>query len=477
MLLKQSLKHTLTQKVDPKIILANTILACSSMELVQAVEQELSDNPALERPDEDVCGACTLPRELCSHCPLKADAQRSDIQDDADWREWYAPAVELAGDLSGGEDSEFDPIANLCTQRTLADHLRDLLGAEVNAEKFALGDYIIGSINPAGYFEGSIDDLARDLHRNPEELHEVLAIIQTFDPPGVGARTLQECLLIQLRNLEEQGDGNPLAIRMVQVYWPDTASRRISRLAHHLKAPRRAVAAALDFIRDRLTPYPGESFRAPWDTNPDNLQSIQPDIVVRRTLAGYEIDVLMTEHQTLAINSKYREAYAGIRNGHADRYSEDERRHVVEYVERAETFIRSILQRRKTLRAITKYVVEYQQGYIETSQKAFLRPLTRTHVARSLEVHESTVSRATANKWVQLPSEEVVSFDLFFDGSVSIKDVIYDIISAEDKARPLSDQEIAGVLQERGLNVARRTIMKYREAQNILSSRRRRKAS
>ena len=146
-------------------------------------------------------------------------------------------------------------------------------------------------------------------------------------------------------------------------------------------------------------------------------------------------------------------------------------------MERADAFIRSILQRRKTLKAITRYVVEFQQGYIETGQRPFLRPLTRTQVARSLNMHESTVSRATANKWLQLPSEEVVSYDLFFDSSMGVKDLIEEIVASEDKSHPLSDQEIAEMLQERGLNVARRTVVKYREAQNILSSRRRRAAA
>jgi len=475
-LLKQSLKQTLTQKIDPKIILANTVLAYSNQELAEAIDQELAENPALERPEEDVCGACTLPKELCVDCPLKPDRLKVQEPAEVDWREWYAPETESYPDYSG-DDSDFDPIANVCSQRTLQDHLRDLLRNVGTPEQFRLGEYIIGSINQAGYFEGDLNELAADTGVEPQEMEAVLAIIQTFEPAGVGARNLQECLLIQLKTLDEQGEGDPLALTMVQNYWPDTASRRVSRLAHHLRASRRDVLASLDFIRDRLTPYPGERFRTPWDSGADDVQAVQPDIVVRRTLAGYDVEVLMSDQHVLGVNAKYREAYQNSRNGARKQMSENERRHVAEYVERADAFIRSVLQRRKTLRIITRYVVEYQQGYIETSQKSFLRPLTRTHVARALNMHESTVSRATANKWVQLPSEEVVSFDLFFDGSMSVKDLIGEIIRSENKAHPLSDQEIAVLLQERGLNVARRTVVKYREAQNILSSRRRRRAS
>ncbi len=153
----------------------------------------------------------------------------------------------------------------------------------------------------------------------------------------------------------------------------------------------------------------------------------------------------------------------------------DEKKHVVEFVERADLFIKNINQRRRTLRQITRAIVDYQQGYLETSSKAFLRPLTRSRIAKALKIHESTVSRATSNKYVQLPSEEVVDFDFFFDNAASTKDLIEELIANEDKNNPLSDQEIAKILKERGMTIARRTVVKYRESMKILSSRQRRK--
>jgi RNA polymerase sigma-54 factor len=176
----------------------------------------------------------------------------------------------------------------------------------------------------------------------------------------------------------------------------------------------------------------------------------------------------------LALNSYYRRMYSQMRGQNAKKYGEDDRKHVVEFVERADLFIKNINQRRKTLRAIARAIVELQQGYLEMGAKSFLRPLTRTKLARSLEMHESTVSRATANKYVQLPNQEVVSFDFFFDNSLCVKDMIGQMIASEDPHSPLSDQQIAEMLQARGLNIARRTVVKYREAQKILSSRQRR---
>ena len=202
--------------------------------------------------------------------------------------------------------------------------------------------------------------------------------------------------------------------------------------------------------------------------------SVKPDVIVRRTAAGYEIEIAGNDQYYLNINSKYRTMYEELKNGQAKKYSKEETKHIVEFVERADMFIHYINERRRTLRQITKAIIEFQQGYLETGSKAFLRPLTRTKIARTLKVHESTVSRATANKYIQLPSEEVISFDFFFDGSVSVKDMIGDLIASENHSNPLSDQQIATILQESGFNVARRTVVKYREAQKILSSRQRR---
>src|SRR4029079_19673057 len=157
-----------------------------------------------------------------------------------------------------------------------------------------------------------------------------------------------------------------------------------------------------------------------------------------------------------------------IKSGRGN-HTEDERKHVVEHVERAEQFIRSLNQRRQTLRQITRSIVDAQTGFLETGSRQFLRPLTRTSIGRILTVHESTVSRATANKYVQLPNQEVVSFNVFFNASLSVKDAIEDLISNEDPSQPLSDQQIVNLLAEKGVRVARRTVVKYRESQKILS--------
>ncbi len=450
--------------------MANNILQLTSLELQQVVEQELAENPALEVPEDDPCGNCDQPKTLCIDCPFHKDAVSADDVDLSIYE--LEQPIDFAADV---DDAENDFIANIRAEITLQDHLLALLRAVLPSEKWDIGEYIISNITDSGYLEGSVEEFALDLNTSPEEVESVLQVIQTFDPPGIGARDLRECLRIQLERLEEDERGNPVALAILRNYWQEMLTGKIGRIARRLKVSAKDVLQAIDFIRKQLNPYPGNGFRPPYQNGADNTgTSVKPDVVVRRTAAGYEIEITGHDQYFLNINSRYRTMYEEIKNGRAASYSKDDKKHIVEFVERADLFIRYINERRRTLRQITKSIVEFQQGYLETGSKAFLRPLTRTKVARMMGMHESTVSRATANKYIQLPSEEVVPFDFFFDGSVSVKDMIGDLIASEDKANPLSDQQIAKILNERGFNVARRTVVKYREAQKILSSRQRR---
>lgn len=471
MLIEQGLRQTLSQKIDPKLIMANNILQLTSLELQQAVEQELAENPALEVPEDDPCENCDQPKTLCIDCPFHKAAISTDDTDLSIYE--LEQPMDFAPDA---DDAEGDFIANIRAEVTLHDHLTEHLRAALSSNHWKTGEYIISNISDSGYLEVSVEEIAHELGRDIEEVEDVLAVIQTFDPPGVGARDLQECLKLQLERLEEDEKGNPVALAMVRDYWAEMLGGKVGRIARRLRVTAKDVLAAIDFIKRQLNPYPGNAFRPPYQTDAGDVSAtVRPDVIVRRTPAGFEIEVTGHDQYALNINSTYRRMYEEIKNGGASRYSKEDRKHVIEFVERADLFIRNINQRRRTLRQITKAIVEFQQAYLETGQRTYLRPLTRTRIARQLKMHESTVSRATANKYIQLPSEEVVSFDFFFDGSMSVRDLIGELIATEDKSSPLSDQQIAEILKSRGVNVARRTVVKYREAQKILSSRQRRR--
>ena len=470
LLLEHGLRQTLSQKIDPKLIMANNILQLTSLELQQAIEQELAENPALEEPGDDPCENCDQPKTMCIDCPFYKQAITTD-ETDLSIYELEQP-IDFAADV---DDTEGDFIASIRAEVTLQDYLNSLLRAALSSNHWPVGEYIISNINDSGYLEGSTAEFAYELGREIDEVEMVLTVIQTFDPPGVGARDLRECLKLQLERLAEDDKGNATALQIVCNYWQEMLTNKIGKIARRLKVSAKDVVDAIEFIKKQLNPYPGNSFRPPYQSDADDFSaSVRPDVIVRKTEAGYDIEIVGHDQHLLNINSNYRSMYEKIKNGGPNKFSAEDKKHIVEFVERADLFIKNINQRRKTLRQITKAVVEYHQGYLETNSKAFMRPLTRTRVALMVKVHESTVSRATANKYIQLPSEEVVGFDFFFDSAVSVKDLIEELIASEDKSSPLSDQRIAEILGERGFSVARRTVVKYREAQKILSSRQRR---
>ena len=450
--------------------MANTMLQLSSMELQQAIEQELVENPALEAEDEDPCSGCELAPFGCKDCSVQQ--QRESVEHDLSIHE-----LEVSFDFASDPiDEEDDPIGRIQSELTLDEHLRNQLRNSASGRVAEIADYLVNYINESGYLECDLLEITLELDASDEELEEAVRLIQTLDPPGVGARDLRECMLIQLRYLAEEGKGSPTAERIVRTCWDEMIAQKVNRIARKLKVKPEQARYALRFIRSKLNPYPAAGYRAPWDSNSaETKNAIRPDVIVRRTATGYDIEVVSNDHVSLAVNPHYRQMANEMKNGKSKQYSDQDKKHITEYVERADQFIKNLNQRRKTLRTIAKSIVEHQHGFLDTGSKLFLRPLTRVKLAETVNMHESTVSRATANKYVQLPSQEVVPFDFFFNQSHSLTDMIVQLVEHEDPSHPLSDQEIADILTERGIPVARRTVVKYREAQKILSSRQRRR--
>jgi RNA polymerase sigma-54 factor len=470
-LLRQDQRQTLTQRIDPKLIMANAILQQSSLELVQQIEAELLENPALDVIEEVGCsGDCVDPLS-CPHCSQRLSTSRHDSDDLSP----IEPDSDHIMESGADPDHDFDPVANIEAELTLQDHLCGLLRAAVPEEDYRIGEYLIQNLDENGFLDGPPEQMAMELCVFPEDVYRILKVIQSFDPPGIAATDLQECMLIQLRFLREEGQGNPLAEKMIRTFFDEMVGHRYGRIARGLGVSTEKARETVEFVRTHLNPYPASQFRSPWNYKPTNTRSnIKPDVVIRRTALGYEVDVAGTESYLLGVSPTYREAYEKIKNGKG-RVSVEEKKHVTEYVERAELFIRNIHQRRKTLRLITRAIIDNQQGFLETGQRTYLRSLTRTMIAEALNIHESTVSRATAKKYVQLPNQEVVPFDLFFNPSLSVRTAIEEIISTENPANPLSDRRIVEMLHERGIEVARRTVVKYRGSQKLLSSSRRRR--
>jgi RNA polymerase sigma-54 factor len=326
----------------------------------------------------------------------------------------------------------------------------------------------------------SLDDIATTMKVPTADATEVLKTIQSIEPWGIGARDTRECLLIQIDHLIEIGEEVPQHVRAVIAdHLRELGEHKFGDIAQALRISREDVQLAWDWVKQSLNPYPAHAFAAgPDGTSIGGRQvALRPDvIIVRNEKDEFEVEVIESRRFSLRVNPVYRQLVGQLQAARSagaatPTMTDDERQHIRQYVTRAKFFIDNINQRRQTIGRITDVIVECQRDFLEKGVQS-LRPLTRAEVGERIGMHESTVSRATAGKFVLLPAGEVIPFSTFFTASLGVKDVIKNIIEAEEHSRPYSDQEIVEKLrEEHGIRLARRTVAKYREELQILPAR------
>ncbi|MFN0073841.1 MAG: RNA polymerase factor sigma-54 [Chloroflexota bacterium] len=451
------------QKVSPRLVAANYILELSSLDLQRQIEDELSDNPALERVDVPTCQTCGS--ELAgSVCPVCIQRQKGldNPSDPADWYERDFVSKEYIA-----ADDEFDPLTRVASEETVAERLLSELRPQISESDFPIAEFLVGSLDEKGYLSWTIQEIAGQLDADESRVRMVLNLLQSLEPIGVGSRNLRECLLIQLRYLAERGISQPHAEEIISDYLYELGERKFSRIAHNLKIQIDEVSAVSDFVKERLNPHPAHGFSA---TNLRDRDShamyILPDVMVSRTAEGFEVEVVESKRFALRINPIYRTLSTPPSS--ETPLSTEDREHIRQYVHRAKLFMANISQRRQTLHKISCEIVEQQKEFLERGIR-FLQPLSRAAVAAQLGIHESTVSRATAAKYIMLPDGEIIPFSHFFTPSLGVKDVMKEIIG--DEPESLTDSEIAERLASRGIHIARRTVAKYRTQLDILPSR------
>jgi RNA polymerase sigma-54 factor len=330
-----------------------------------------------------------------------------------------------------------------------------------------IGNEIIGNIDEDGYLRADLNEIATRCSVTVEEAQRALTLVQSFDPPGVAARNIQECLLIQLK---VDPNPDPVSVEIVEEHFEDLSRRRYPDIARALKLPLDRVMESVEEIMG-LEPKPGRRFGGA------DSRYIVPDVVVHKM--GNEYVVVLNEDgiPRLRVNSLYRSLL---------RSSGDEARQYVEQKLRSAVWlIKSVDQRQRTLRRVTQSIVKFQKEFLDKGLP-YLRPLSLRDVGEDIGMHESTISRVTTNKYVETP-QGLFELKYFFhsgiasgDGemvsSVSVKKMIQDLLANEDPSKPLSDQEVALILKGRALTIARRTVAKYREELGILPSHQRRLA-
>ncbi len=426
----------LHQRMVPKLMMVNALLVLPLNQLLARIEQELSENPALELDEK----------------PASPEPDWTPGEGGQSLTSWTP------------DEEEFDPFSRMAAPVSLQEHLLMTLQAQgLSARDHAIGERLLGYINENGYLEASTAQVAQELNAEVEEVEAVLGRIQRFEPVGVGARNVEECLLLQLRVMESTA-ANRLAQRIVETYLPDLAAHRFDKVGKAVGATVTEVKDAHEFVKASCYPYPGERYRSDQDGGRVRPAEIaRPDAIVRRTDDGFVIELCRQNAFALRVNAFYDDLRRQMRRASAG-YSDESRGHVRDYVNRAKLFIDAVQRRNWTFANIVQAIVRTQWEFIERGD-AHLKPLTKAMIAAELGVSESTASRALDGKFVQLPTGRVVSFDLFFDQSLPTKDRIREIVAAE--TRPLTDEEIAALLTSEGVKIARRTVTKYREEMNI----------
>ncbi len=470
--LNQTYAPVQAQRASPQLVAANHILALSSAELQSLINKELIDNPALEMEENPVCQTCGRPLQgnVCPNCLSLSNASqqvsdRDEFLDDSSlWQ--------FQGSSSSGEDEEFDPTTHVPAQMSLAEHLTLSLQAQLPSADAQMIEYLVGNLDDDGLLRCTTEEVVDLFGVSPERVERAIAHLQAMEPIGVGARDVRECLLIQLKYVEAQGLVQPYAYEIIDRYLTQLSEHKYGQIAAQLGITSEMVHQVSEFIKRNLNPYPARGYLGTHlgDSGGEHTGHVMPDVIIsRRPVYGgylYDVEVVESKRFYLHVSSSYSQLYGEVSGRHSF-LTEDERRHIQQYVSRAKLFIANINQRRQTLYKITRCLVELQSEFLDQGIR-HLRPLTRARVAAELGMHESTVSRATAAKFVMLPNREVIPFSNFFVANLSIKDVIKDLISRE--LTPLTDQELADMLCERGIQVARRTVAKYREQLGILPS-------
>lgn len=466
MSLAQQESHEMRQTVSPRMVQASTILAMSSTELQQAINQEADENPALEVDEVSVCPRCgdKLEGSICLTCG-EGTAERDPTEQFLE--------EEASRQVSQLDDEDFDPLTVVATEISLPERLLQELGQLLPVDEMPSAEYMVGGLDETGYLRATLDEIAWHVPAEYEVVEHVLETLQQLDPPGVGARDIRECMLIQIRRLEEsQQEVHPLAQVLVRDHLEEIGKHRFAAVARQLHCKVEDVEEAWDFIRSQLTPYPAYMFEArsmgAKSSRPQAGQAIIPDIVITKAESGnLHADVIESKRYQLKISRPYESVLRQVRDSGAA-LTDEEREHVRAYVQRARQFIGSIQQRRRTMQLLADFLIDRQGDFLREGVR-HLRPLTRAEAAVAVGVHESTISRAAAEKFVLLPNGKVVPLSDFFRAALPVQDVMREIIGVEKGSR-LTDREISDQLAERGYKVARRTVAKYRSQMHILPS-------
>ena len=469
-------------KINPRLYQAMDLLYMPLLDLQQHIKQELLNNPFLELEEPQVT------EEEMESAPKEVQKEKEKEKEEIDWEEILLDGFEAGGRRQEYEDKEYyEPVP--METRDLYDHLRDQLTLmPMTPRQVLMGEELIGNIDEHGYVTCSLEEVVDGLNRwiedagadwfeesdskEPFQLADaesMLEILQGMDPPGIAARNLRECLLLQLKDANQQ---DTLAYRIVAEYFDQLINHRWSEVSKELSITIKDVQTAADEIK-QLDPKPGLKYAAPADNY------ITPDLIVEKIDGEYLVFLNDTSLPRLKLSRTYREI-AKDKN----KFKGENKEFISNKLNSANWMIQAIEQRRQTMLKVMNFIVDRQREFFEKGVQ-YLKPLTLREVAEVINMHESTVSRVTNEKYVQTP-RGVLPLKFFFSSGLSttsgedvsargIKAKIQKLVSEEEAKRPLTDQAIVNILKDEGIQIARRTVAKYRDQLGILSARMRKR--
>lgn len=484
-MLKQNLQQKLLQKLSPQQIQLIKLLELPTLELEQRIKKELEENPTLQEGGND------KEEELHQHEDNEEEAE--DEYSDEFSAEDYLSDDDLPGyKLNANNYSKDDKVVDIPYSEgaSLHEHMHYQLGLQkLSKRQEQLAEYIIGNVDDHGYLRRDVSSIVNDLAfkanimASEEELEELLGIIQAFDPPGIAARSLQESLIIQVeRKMEsfpEYKEELSMTRNILKDYFDEFSKKHYSKITRRMGISNEDLKQAFDIIK-KLSPKPGAGFSSPMSKT---AQHITPDFVLD-TQEGEPVVYLNAGHVPSLRISK---TYADMLKGYQDRPGKPSRKEkntitfVKQKLDSAKWFIEAIKQRQNTLLLTVNSILDYQKEYFKTGDETKLRPMILKDIADRTQLDISTISRVANSKYIQTHFG-IFPLKYFFSEGMETKDgetvstreikrILQECIDNEDKRKPLTDERLAQILQEKGYQIARRTVAKYREQLGILVAR------
>jgi RNA polymerase sigma-54 factor len=470
---RQQLKLSQQLVMTPQLQMAIKLLQLSRLELIDTIRQELDANPVLEEiqepaPEDSVTEQHEekTPQETSVTAEIKIEEK---INQDIDWSN-YIDEYNAPGKIHFETENRENPAYETFVSRTesLYDHLLwQLLMTRPTKEEEEIGSLIIGNLNSDGYLDLSVEDISNNSGYETEKIEKVLALMQTFDPSGVCARNLSESLLIQAKQL---GLDNTIVTDIIRNHLNHLENRNYKAISKALKADSNDIMSAINIIKG-LEPKPGRKF-----SDEEHLY-ITPDIHVYKMENDFVIILNDDGMPRLRVNSYYRNT---INKG--GKITKEAKDYINEKMRSASWLIKSIHQRQKTIYRVMESILKFQREFFEKGI-THMKPMVLRDVAQDIGMHESTISRVTTNKYAFTP-QGIFELKYFFNSSINrtegdamassgVQEMIRRIIEGEDRKKPFSDDKISEILGRSNINIARRTVAKYREMLKILSSNKR----